>query len=327
MGIADVDLAAWLRRAREAAGLDEESICQKTKIHPKFIRALEAGQYDVLPSSTHVRSFAVAYAKVCEADEVEVLKLVAQATGREPVNAVPETAPSPEAAALAAPPRLGNLRRAPELEQDDQVEGRWSLWAGMALGVAVLLWALTQLTAPRQSGDAVEKVPVDSSSVVESKAPGKTEAKKVAAEKKSRPQLVPPSKKESTRVSSSDKTSGAAGMAVAAGATGQGDQNITLRSRRDCWLVVELDGKRLPVVILAAEEKKVFYFKDKLVLLAGNAGALKGWYNGDSVGWLGDLGQRVNGLVFERGKSMHRDPEQSLELPMGIQAIEAGAAG
>jgi hypothetical protein len=53
-------------------------------------------------------------------------------------------------------------------------------------------------------------------------------------------------------------------------------------------------------------------------LLAGNVGALRVWWRGDNLGYLGELGVRANALVFERGKAPRYDKEMALPLPAGV---------
>jgi len=57
---------------------------------------------------------------------------------------------------------------------------------------------------------------------------------------------------------------------------------------------------------------------EKAVLLAGNIGALRVWWRGDNLGYLGELGQRANAIVFERGKAPRSDKNAALALPSGV---------
>jgi hypothetical protein len=68
-----------------------------------------------------------------------------------------------------------------------------------------------------------------------------------------------------------------------------------------------------------AEKKAVLdAMKERAILLAGNVGALRVWWRGDNLGYLGELGQRANGMVFERGKAPRQDKGMSLALPSGV---------
>jgi hypothetical protein len=93
---------------------------------------------------------------------------------------------------------------------------------------------------------------------------------------------------------------------------------LTLRARRACWLVLDVDGKRLPTITMQDGDKFNWNVSQRAVLLAGNLGALRVWWQGDNLGYLGDLDQRANGMVFERGHVPHLDPSAALDLPVGI---------
>jgi hypothetical protein len=54
---------AWLREARERKGLTLDALASTTKITPKYLRALEAGDTDQLPPTFFTRGFVKVYAK------------------------------------------------------------------------------------------------------------------------------------------------------------------------------------------------------------------------------------------------------------------------
>jgi hypothetical protein len=83
-------------------------------------------------------------------------------------------------------------------------------------------------------------------------------------------------------------------------------------------LVLELDGQRLPTMTLQDGDKLNWSVSRRAVLLAGNVGALRIWWQGENLGYLGELGQRANALVFEPGKAPRLDPSSALKLPAGI---------
>jgi hypothetical protein len=93
---------------------------------------------------------------------------------------------------------------------------------------------------------------------------------------------------------------------------------LTLRARRPCWLVLEIDGQRLPTVTLKDGDKFNWSVHQKAVLLAGNVGALRVWWNGDNFGYLGELGHRANAIVFEGGHAPRYDKTAALKLPPGV---------
>jgi hypothetical protein len=91
-----------------------------------------------------------------------------------------------------------------------------------------------------------------------------------------------------------------------------------LRARRPCWLVLQIDGQRLPTITLQDGDKRSWPVHQKAVLLAGNIGALRVWWRGDNLAYLGELGSRANGVTFEVGKAFRFDKGAALALPAGV---------
>jgi cytoskeleton protein RodZ len=58
-----------LRRAREERGVAVEAICEATKVSPKHIRALEAGEFADMPGGVFRRGFVRSYLRVLGLDE------------------------------------------------------------------------------------------------------------------------------------------------------------------------------------------------------------------------------------------------------------------
>jgi hypothetical protein len=56
------DIGSSLREARVRQGLDFPELEQRTKIRPKYLRALEDENFDILPAPTYVRGFLRSYA-------------------------------------------------------------------------------------------------------------------------------------------------------------------------------------------------------------------------------------------------------------------------
>jgi hypothetical protein len=57
------EIGASLREARLRQGLDFPELEERTKIRPKYLRALEDERFDILPAPTYVRGFLRSYAE------------------------------------------------------------------------------------------------------------------------------------------------------------------------------------------------------------------------------------------------------------------------
>lgn len=65
-----------LRQAREAAGLQLADVAARTRIPQRHLEAIEADDFNALPSTTYSVGFARAYARVVGADEVAIAAAV-----------------------------------------------------------------------------------------------------------------------------------------------------------------------------------------------------------------------------------------------------------
>jgi len=75
------DAGAMLRDARETAGLTIDMVSQQLKLAPRQVRALEDGDYGLLPGRTFVRGFARNYARLLGLDADAVLDALPGAGG------------------------------------------------------------------------------------------------------------------------------------------------------------------------------------------------------------------------------------------------------
>ncbi|HEX4745586.1 MAG TPA: RodZ domain-containing protein [Gaiellaceae bacterium] len=62
------DIGSSLREARERQNLDFPELEERTKIRPKYLRALEDERFDILPAPTYVRGFLRSYAEALGLD-------------------------------------------------------------------------------------------------------------------------------------------------------------------------------------------------------------------------------------------------------------------
>jgi cytoskeleton protein RodZ len=62
------DIGSSLREARERQTLDFPELEERTKIRPKYLRALEDERFDLLPAPTYVRGFLRSYAEALGLD-------------------------------------------------------------------------------------------------------------------------------------------------------------------------------------------------------------------------------------------------------------------
>lgn len=321
-------LDSYLSDLRRSAKLSVEQVCLRTKIQQRFVVALEAGRWSEVPSNTHLRAFSLALAKACGGDEAHAAALVRRllaatapvpdletgargfdtpspspAVAREPLSMVAFPAPRAALAPAGASPALdGPMKASPLLAASARLR---SLPLSMLLSLLALAGTLSYSAAWSVEHWRQREV----SAILGAAGPlgVSIPAAEAAAPSTAAGGAAPAS-----------ALPGAETAALAAGEASAPLAGLTLRARRACWLVLEIDGKRLPTVTMLDGDKLNWGVSQRAVLLAGNVGALRVWWQGDNDGYLGELDQRANALVFERGKQPRLDPSAAMALPVGI---------
>jgi cytoskeleton protein RodZ len=281
-----IELASWLIQQRRGAKMSLAALSERTKIMVKYLEALEEGDLEGLPTLVHARAFALAYARACGADEEEALRRVAEALSP---KAKAQEAPASKAKAAEAPlpPAAPSDAPAPEPQAPPALPGQalpWKTWAVVAAASVAFLFLLhTAVSCVKGSPSRPLEGSPAATAQVTAQVPSQTAA----------PQgLSPASQAEPAE--------------------------LALRSKRPCWVLLVVDGKRLPVVFLEPDKRERWMVQQKAVMLAGNIGAVRVWWRGDNLGYFGELGQRMNGVVFENGKPWRKDPAEDLALPPGV---------
>jgi cytoskeleton protein RodZ len=126
---------AALRAAREAAGLTIDVVAQQLKLAPRQVRALEDGDYRLLPGRTFVRGFTRNYARLLQLDAETLVAMLPQA----------ESSP-----ALDTPTIGSSVKPMGELRDSSGTRGpRWSRWAiPLALIAVIGIAAVYEFSRP-----------------------------------------------------------------------------------------------------------------------------------------------------------------------------------
>lgn len=275
------ELSSWLAVLRKESKLSLAQLSEKTKIIARHLEALEKGDFAALPTAVHGRAFALAFARACGADEEEALEKVASGF---PVAAVKNET------SVDAPRVPGRFGRKPQDIAKPEPEPVAPAEAAPEPEEASspLPWKLWSLVAAASLA-FLFLIHGTVSWVRSSTAP--------------KPEAVP---------AAAEPVSSTASIAEAPA------DELALRSRRPCWVLLVIDGKRLPVIFLEPDKRERFLVKQKAVMLAGNIGAVRVWWRNDNLGYFGELGDRMNGIVFENGKPWRKDPSEDLALPPGV---------
>ncbi len=142
---------ALLRAAREAAGMSIDAVAQQLKLAPRQVKALEDGDFTLLPGRTFVRGFMRNYARLVHLDPEAVL------------GALPSTA----APTLDSPPLHSTAQTMGELPTAEAPRHGWTRWAIPLTLVAIIgataawEWMHPASDAPRTGTRTTAPPPVE----------------------------------------------------------------------------------------------------------------------------------------------------------------------
>jgi cytoskeletal protein RodZ len=278
-------LGALLKQARETAGLSLQALSGQTKIQLRLLEAMERGDLRELPSPAHGRGFVRNVAHACGAAEAEALALF-----DESLRALRAEA-QPQPLTQAAPPAVARKEALPAGHPAAVGDARAGFGRLAALAAVGILLLVVLLSVARQHAFATKPAPALASQATAENPP------------------------------SGPAAGQAAEAATPAGA--KDAEDLVLRANRATWVSLVVDGEALPLVALAHGEKRHFQVRARAVALLADAGAVRVWWRGENLGYLGAKGSQANGLVFEHGMKWHKDSAQDLAQPEGAPAPEA----
>ena len=142
--MAQLNVGATLREAREGVGMSVYDIAERIKFAPKQVEALEANDYERLPKATFLRGFVRSYARVLQLDEASLIAAL-------PSEPVPQNMAKQQIVDVSFPSVLAARRIN-------------VMWLAGALGVAMVLglfvWLSDGEPAQKPSEVVVETVPL-----------------------------------------------------------------------------------------------------------------------------------------------------------------------
>jgi cytoskeletal protein RodZ len=122
------DLGELLKKAREQSGLSLDDIQESTKIRKRYLEAIEAGDYKVLPGSFYVRAFVKTYAETLGLNADDVLRLYKHEMPAAPPDSAVE-------------PMIKQPRRASQSSSDRLSKfGFTGIMLSFVIVIAVVVW-------------------------------------------------------------------------------------------------------------------------------------------------------------------------------------------
>ena len=88
------NFGSYLKHERELRGVPLEEISGATKIHIRYLQALEENKFDELPGEVFIKGYIRSYANIIGSDEEEVLNIYEESVGNKIENSLDSVTPS-----------------------------------------------------------------------------------------------------------------------------------------------------------------------------------------------------------------------------------------
>jgi cytoskeletal protein RodZ len=271
-----VEIGAQLRERRELISLTVEEVERHTKLRAAFITALEMGDYDKLPSPVQTRGMLANYAAFLDMDADTILLRFAdglQARRHEKYAETPR-----EKIQTQVNPSMPMLR---SFIAGDLIFGVVMI----AALVGLVIWGVGSVVSSQEAKSAEPTAP-SIADVIGNNAPTESVGMTFVPvdEKLATPTLDPLLTLESPPTVESTA-----------------NVVVSVFALERVFVRISVDGKVSFEGRLAPREVKVFEADDQVVILTGNAAALRVTYNGDDLGLMGNVGEVVSRVYLITG--------------------------
>jgi cytoskeletal protein RodZ len=273
-----VEIGTQLRERRELISLTVEEVERHTKLRAAFIRTLEAGEYDKLPSPVQTRGMLANYATFLDIDADTILLRFAdglQARRHEKYAETPREKIQTEV--TTSIPRLRSFIAG------DLVFG----FVMIAVLAALAIWGVGRVISSQETKKIAPTAPsiVD---VLGGNLPTQSSAANVT--------FVPVDEGLTTPTLD-------ALLTLEVTPTFESTANVVVEvfAVERVFVRISVDGKVAFEGRLAPHETRVFEADDQVVILTGNGAALRVKYNGADLGLMGNMGEVISRVYLVTG--------------------------
>ena len=301
-------IGEFFKQVRETKGLTVDEVASKTRIRSDFVKALEDGNFAILPDQVFARGFVRSYARSLGLDEEDAIHRFIQSAG----------------AFYEKQDERERLKVRQAEEERKRQANRKAVAVAIGIAVLTLIFLLsreqssvlrrsnpdhasnkrgTQMTkdapdvAPRREPEPPAAVPKPSDIPA-------AVSKPTAEVRHEEPVTSVPaaSKPESETVSTaSPGTDGPLGGISLDGAGAANDQLLLdLEATELSWVVVQIDNGSPQEALLRPGEKAHWKGQDQFILTLGNAGGVKAELNGKPQKPFGPSGKVARDVVLKR---------------------------
>lgn len=272
-----------LRRERIRRGLQLEQVAAETKIGLHLLEAMEADQFERLPGGVFTRSFLRQYAHALGLDEEELI-----AGLKEQFEEPPEPLPAPPPEPRASLPRMPSFEDLRDRLRSDSSLGAlaWVIVVVLVCAGVYQLWQRgPRLTSSMQTAAAPSKPPSQPQADVEPSAPPAT------SPEVPKPEFRPAVVSENGIITAPPVPGSPASPELSPTPEPAGTLRVAFTATEPVWVSIKSDGTRAYSGTIDSQESKQFDAARKMIVLVGNAGALKISLNGRPVGPFGSQGE------------------------------------
>ena len=270
-------ISETLRQARLRSGADLDKLAAATKINPRYLRAIESGEFDKLPGGIFARMFVKQYADALGLDGAAFAEEFQRSSqfgnyAAPDVRSIAETRSSFH-------PNVRGLSSAGERVRDERLTSALSslIWVVAAIGVcAAAYYGLAPL--PARSGSAHDSTVTNAAPAP---APTSTPAPSPAKEPAAQPQTTTPAPQPAAAPAPTPAPAPAA----------TGPIQLVLNAIEPVWVTAIADGKTVLAEVVPAGSSKTIVASKGARLTLGNAGGVDITFNGKKLEPFGPRGQ------------------------------------
>ena len=262
------------RAERERQGLSVKDIEKGTSIRALYIESIENGDFSQLPGEVYTKGFIRNYANFLKMDADAMVKRYMEENHPEKAAAQAEQETVNEEKTVKAEPVKEKTSFATGSDFRDRVEKSHKNQNMLLLAVLVLLVGAGVFYMLNSGSESPAKTtaPVQNTS---------QQAKNTKAEQQASTTAETPKKAEGVE--------------------------IVAKLSDNCWTQVKADGKTIFEGTLQKGKTETWKAKEKLVITAGNAGAIELKINGKESGKMGDRGQVAEKIYTPDGETSAAD--------------------
>jgi len=286
-----VDVGQKLVRQRELLGLSLEDVERHTHLRQHYLRALEAGNLDGLPSPVQGRGMLDNYASFLGLDSDNLLlrfaeglqaQLQARRAQMQSHGAQPQHASSPESPRPILPARLRRL-----LSPDILIGGTLAVFLlAFVFWGGIRIFSMTSEILPTATAPSIAEVLLATSTPTETPT-----IQPVTPTAPAQPQLFPTLALPTGTLEEGAVPPEGGGPAV----------QVYLTIRQRAWVRVIVDGEVEFEGRVLPGSAYPFIGGSQVEVLTGNGAALQVFFNGDDLGLMGDIGEIVDQVFTPQG--------------------------